>query len=842
MPSTAALVLAVVSGSAGAIDWTHPDGDPARHAQVLPASRAAAWPVELGPPGPVGFGARGPAPAAGFVLTGSDPEGDAPSDVAFTPDGQTIVIAHRESGNLILWDADTRAFAGEVVVTGAPQALAITPDGQRAVVTGINTQTVSIVSLASLTETGVIPVGNVPASASISPDGARAAVHCAFDGATHIINLASGSVERVIPGIDTWSRLSFSIEAPAVNVQYGGPEFIDNARLINVDLGAGEVQFINAATGAVNRLPVADSPFGLAISADGSTAVITHSGSSRTITVVDLAAETVSDTLATTFDLWGPVAVNTDGTRAAVAVQNAARVIDLTTGAPVGFQADTASLNDMKATFDGQFAVGIGFRGPVLSFATGAMVAQTNNAVSTDIGAVSPTDFRAAMCSTTFGDDLVVVSTNGASGALESFQLSGPLAEGDRCRTAAISADGSVAVGVSIFSDTATIIDVASGSVTGFAPVGQRPSGVAITPDGARAVVANLDSSFVSVVDLASATTTNINISTRGSQVEISPDGRYAYIPVVANGDGVWRINLDTLAVDGAKLLTGNMGGVGYSYSQSSGIDLSPDGTRLAVAGSFDNVVTLIDTVSWTVDRTIAVGSFPTVVAFNANGTRLFASNRNDDTVSIIDMTLPAPAVTGTVNVGDQPGQLVPDPDGVHLYVNAWGASRIDKVNLTFPVLVDTQALPDLATGLALDAAEGLLYAASGNSATTLGGELGYSRSEDGRLTALDTASLSPAGTIELGFAPAGLEFDAARRYAIAPCPTADGAVLVRFDGPCNAADIAEPFGTLDLADISAFIVAFTGNDPAADLAPPFGTFDLADLQAFIVAFTGGCP
>lgn len=58
----------------------------------------------------------------------------------------------------------------------------------------------------------------------------------------------------------------------------------------------------------------------------------------------------------------------------------------------------------------------------------------------------------------------------------------------------------------------------------------------------------------------------------------------------------------------------------------------------------------------------------------------------------------------------------------------------------------------------------------------------------------------------------------------------------------CNAADIAEPFDVLDLADIQAFVAAFVAQEPAADIAPPAGVWDLADLQAFIVAFTGGCP
>ncbi|USN98622.1 MAG: hypothetical protein H6810_10690 [Phycisphaeraceae bacterium] len=64
------------------------------------------------------------------------------------------------------------------------------------------------------------------------------------------------------------------------------------------------------------------------------------------------------------------------------------------------------------------------------------------------------------------------------------------------------------------------------------------------------------------------------------------------------------------------------------------------------------------------------------------------------------------------------------------------------------------------------------------------------------------------------------------------------------LDGPggCNAADIAQPWGTLDLADINAFASGFLASDPAADLAAPFGVFDLADINAFVTAFLGGCP
>ncbi len=58
---------------------------------------------------------------------------------------------------------------------------------------------------------------------------------------------------------------------------------------------------------------------------------------------------------------------------------------------------------------------------------------------------------------------------------------------------------------------------------------------------------------------------------------------------------------------------------------------------------------------------------------------------------------------------------------------------------------------------------------------------------------------------------------------------------------PCNAADLAEPFGVLDLADINVFVSGFVTQDPAADLDDN-GIFDLADIGAFVGSFTAGCP
>ncbi len=46
----------------------------------------------------------------------------------------------------------------------------------------------------------------------------------------------------------------------------------------------------------------------------------------------------------------------------------------------------------------------------------------------------------------------------------------------------------------------------------------------------------------------------------------------------------------------------------------------------------------------------------------------------------------------------------------------------------------------------------------------------------------------------------------------------------------------------IDLADIQAFVSYFMTSNECADLAPPFGVLDLADITAFAIAFQVGCP
>lgn len=54
-------------------------------------------------------------------------------------------------------------------------------------------------------------------------------------------------------------------------------------------------------------------------------------------------------------------------------------------------------------------------------------------------------------------------------------------------------------------------------------------------------------------------------------------------------------------------------------------------------------------------------------------------------------------------------------------------------------------------------------------------------------------------------------------------------------------ADLAAPFGVLDVQDLMAFLALFSARDSEVDYAAPFGTFDLMDIVAFLRLYNLEC-
>ncbi len=156
-------------------------------------------------------------------------------------------------------------------------------------------------------------------------------------------------------------------------------------------------------------------------------------------------------------------------------------------------------------------------------------------------------------------DDTLLVTVNTLNGTVSIIRVEGEANEkiaeietGKHPQTVALSPDAKFAYVANQFSNTLSVIDIASASKVADIPVGAGPYGVALTPDGGRAYVANSASNTVSIVDTASrtviATITIPGVQPRGVAVTNNNGGtgpQFVYVtqflsqPTVSGGPGL---------------------------------------------------------------------------------------------------------------------------------------------------------------------------------------------------------------------------------------------------------------------------------------------------------------
>jgi YVTN family beta-propeller protein len=500
----------------------------------------------------------------------------------------------------------------------------------------------------------------------------------------------------------------------------------------------------------------------------------------------------------------------------------------------------TASVNQLLTTADGNYALAVGFNGSLISFATQSIVGNTNQFVSCTVGAVSPVAQRAAMFSDTFGEDMVIVETD-ATPALISAGPTGPAPEGDKTRVAALTAAGNKAVAVNQFSQTATVVDVATAAQQGLASIGRRPGGIAISPDGSKAVIANRDGAAVSVVNLGTLATTNVPISTRGDQVRVSPDGQYAYIAVVVS-DGVWRVNLNTNTVAGPKITTGDMGSFFQGFNSFSGMTLSHDGATLITCDSFTHQVSVINTATWTLAASVPLGAgnFPVRAVFSPDDSKIYVSNRDSDRISVINNAGAASAVTGTIIVGDFPTEMAITPDGATLYVmNTGTPTNVGVVNTTTLTQTSTISFATNPTidGIAVSPDGSRLYISHSNGTYTIGMG-GFTIAQSTVLSTVDTATNAVVDTMAGPNLASGLAMAGNGSALAMPNLMSEGLTLVSLETACYAD--CDGVGGLTANDFACFLNAYTNNASYAD-CDGVGGLTANDFVCFISVYAAGC-
>ncbi len=291
----------------------------------------------------------------------------------------------------------------------------------------------------------------------------------------------------------------------------------------------------------------------------------------------------------------------------------------------------------------------------------------------------------------------------------------------------------SVAYVVNSGSNNVSVIDTGSNTVTTSIPVGQGPSGVVLSPDGARAYVTNTTDGTISVIDTgANSVIATITVGGAPLFPAITPDGKTLYVPdfignvfvvnttnnsltttisvgpfaaavaVTPSGTRAYVVTFNAVQV--IDTTTNTVVGPPIAISalaQGPVLAVTPSGSDVYAAGQAFPVVSVIATSSNTVTTTIPIPATqnsptpaPTGVAVSADGARVYVSDSNGNTVSIIDTSTNTLEAT-SIQVGSHPFGLAVTPDGAFVYTANNGDNTVSVVSTA----TDTVVGPPITVG-----------------------------------------------------------------------------------------------------------------------------------------------
>lgn len=285
-----------------------------------------------------------------------------------------------------------------------------------------------------------------------------------------------------------------------------------------------------------------------------------------------------------------------------------------------------------------------------------------------------------------------VVAINAASKKTSKLVV-GNIWEGERADSLALSADGKTLLvttsnpnlgGLTVINIGAAALDGApTMTIAATIKAGRRPAGVAFSSNGLTAYVADSGGGIiptrgvVSVVNIkAFKVSSSAAVGATPVAVATSPTKDRAYVVNEAGSVSV----INTSNNDVIHTITKGLG------SRPTAVAVSRDGARAYVTFRGTRLgssgVSVINTESNTVLRTLSVGTNPTAVAITPDGKTLYATFSGgiigSAGVSKIDI---ATGAAQTVASADKPSGVAISPDGSWAYVSNEGSNTVTMIN-----------------------------------------------------------------------------------------------------------------------------------------------------------------
>lgn len=197
----------------------------------------------------------------------------------------------------------------------------------------------------------------------------------------------------------------------------------------------------------------------------------------------------------------------------------------------------------------------------------------------------------------------------------------------------------------------------------------------------------------LSIIDTTDHTSMIVDANSPSVAEVVSPDGRRVYLAHRATSserDSSWISVLDADGTMVARVPVEN---------HATGMDLSPDGSRLYVATEWCNsytqyysgFVTVLDTSTLNVIDTIAVPPSPSTVTVGPDGSSIFVTHHDTNAITTIDL---ARRNVSSISMQDSPLAAAVTADGTQMYVT--GLRSLTVIDITGELTAETIPVGEL--------------------------------------------------------------------------------------------------------------------------------------------------
>jgi YVTN family beta-propeller protein len=318
-----------------------------------------------------------------------------------------------------------------------------------------------------------------------------------------------------------------------------------------------------------------------------------------------------------------------------------------------------------------------------------------------------------------------------------------PISDWATASSSKISRPGGTVIVVNQASDTVTLIDVSTMDAYKHVPVVGGPHEAAVSPDGKRVIVTNYNQrgggpqktlSLISLpggetlktIDLGDFSMPHDIQWVNESQVVTTVEANQALLLVNVDSGEIERVfetekqgsHMLSLSNDQERLYSSNMGGSGSisvfdfrsgkkitdidTGEECEGVGVSPDDRWLWAGNRAEDTVSIIDTESLQVVKTLESPGFPYRVEFTPNGKYVLVPHARSGTLMVGDVA--GQEVIRHIPLGltqvDQPSTagVFPHPDNVHAFVTVRNDNSLLVLNIeTGETLhrIEVQSSPD---------------------------------------------------------------------------------------------------------------------------------------------------